>query len=118
MTSFSSGKGGRGSARPSWDTYLDEASGKGHHITPRVVGAEGVEPARGRLLESLQALFGDRASPVSVVFDPARAPKSPPAEEYDRGLHIYYALREEADDLIEELIRREAMPQSLAVVSD
>jgi predicted RNA-binding protein with PIN domain len=87
-------------------------------LLTKQVGPDSVEPARRRLLEFLLARFGDDSGRVAVVFDAARAPRHIPAEEYHRGLHIYYALSEEADDLIEELIRRESLPQGLSVVSD
>lgn len=82
------------------------------------VGPAGVEPARRRLLEFLHERLGDTAGRVAVVFDAARAPRHTPAEEHHRGIHIYYALDDEADDLIEELIRNEQLPQGLSVVSD
>src|SRR5581483_35244 len=87
-------------------------------LLSKQVRPDGVEPARRRLLEFLHARLGDDCGRATVVFDAARAPRQTPAEEYDRGLHIYYALSQEADDLIEELIRRESTPQGLAVVSD
>jgi predicted RNA-binding protein with PIN domain len=87
-------------------------------LLTKQVRPEGVEPARRRLLEFLHARFGDDSGRVAVVFDAARAPRHTPAEETHRGLHVYYALSEEADDLIEEVIRRETRPQDLAVVSD
>jgi hypothetical protein len=79
---------------------------------------EAVEPARLRLLDFLHERFGGDAAQVAVVFDAARAPRHTPAEEYHRGVHVYHALADEADDLIEELIRREPSPQGLTVVSD
>jgi hypothetical protein len=79
---------------------------------------EAVEPARLRLLDFLHEHFGDAAAQVAVVFDAARAPRHTPAEEYHRGVHVYYALAGEADDLIEELVRREPVPEGLTVVSD
>src|SRR5262249_54502768 len=79
---------------------------------------EAVEPARLRLLDFLHERFGDAAAQVAVVFDAARAPRHTPAEEYHRGVHVYYALADEADDLIEELIRREPAPEGLTVISD
>jgi uncharacterized protein len=87
-------------------------------LLSKQVGPHGVEPARLRLLEFLHARCGADAGQIAVVFDAARAPRHTPAEEYDRGIHVYNALSEEADDLIEELIRRETMPHSLSIVSD
>jgi len=79
---------------------------------------EAVEPARLRLLDFLHEHLGDAAAQVAVVFDAAGAPRTTPAEEHHRGVHVYYALAGEADDLIEDLIRREPVPEGLTVVSD
>ena len=87
-------------------------------LLTKQVGPDGVEPARRRLLEFLHARLGDAAGSVAVVFDAARAPRHTPAEEHHRGIHVYYALDDEADDLIEDLIHHEQQPQGLGVVSD
>jgi predicted RNA-binding protein with PIN domain len=79
---------------------------------------EALEPARKRLLDFLRDRFGEETARVAVVFDAAGAPRQTPAEEHYRGVHVYYALVDEADDLIEELIRREKTPHDLTVVSD
>jgi predicted RNA-binding protein with PIN domain len=87
-------------------------------LLTKQTGRDGVAPARHRLFEFLHAQFGDDSAHISIVFDAAGAPRSTPAEEFHRGLHVYYALSEEADDLIEDLIRRESIPHDLTVVSD
>lgn len=87
-------------------------------LLSKQVRPSGLEPARLRLLDFLQAHFGADAGRVAVVFDAARAPRHTPAEESYRGIHVHYALSEEADDLIEELVQHEATPHDLTVVSD
>ncbi len=83
------------------------------------VGPTGLEKARQRLLGLLAATFGAEASSVTVVFDAAGAPPgAPEAQEY-RGVQVYFAVRhDEADDLIELLIRQSSAPRQLTVVSD
>jgi predicted RNA-binding protein with PIN domain len=75
--------------------------------------------ARLGLLGLLAAVYGDEASSVTVVFDAAYAPRGAAEEEEYRGLHVRFAIHEEqADDLIEALIRHESVPRRLIVVSD
>lgn len=87
-------------------------------LLTKQVGPTGLEPARRRLLEFLHGRFGDEAGRVAVVFDAARAPRRTPTEESYRGIHVIYALSEEADDLIEDMIRHDTTPRGLAIVSD
>jgi len=82
------------------------------------VGPHGLEKARLALLGRLCGDHGDDAGSVTVVFDASRAPPGVAAEENYHGIHVYYALDAEADDVIETLIQREATPRQLTVVSD
>ena len=82
------------------------------------VGPHGLEKARLALLGRLLALHADDPGRVTVVFDAARARAGAEREQEYNGLHILYALREEADDVIEAIIRRESTPRQLTVVSD
>jgi predicted RNA-binding protein with PIN domain len=83
------------------------------------VGPGGLEKARLRLLGLLRATCGDEASEVTVVFDAAKAPRGAPSEQNFEGIRVVFAVgKDEADDLIEELIRRSATPQRLTIVSD
>jgi uncharacterized protein len=83
------------------------------------VGPRGLEKARLRLLGLLHAVYGPDASAVTVVFDAANPPPGAAAEQEYQGLRILFAVgRDQADDLIEELIRRAATPRRLTVVSD
>jgi predicted RNA-binding protein with PIN domain len=83
------------------------------------VGPHGLEKARGRLLGMLHAIFGPESSAVTIVFDAAGAlPGADPKQVY-RGLHVLFAVgRQEADDVIERLIRQASAPKTLHVVSD
>jgi predicted RNA-binding protein with PIN domain len=83
------------------------------------VGPNGLEKARQRLLGLLAGGFGDEATSVTVVFDAANAPPGAAEALEFRGLHVRFAVRQdEADDLIEELLRRESAPRRVTLVSD
>jgi predicted RNA-binding protein with PIN domain len=82
------------------------------------VGPHGLEQARLALLGRLLGDHGSDAVAVTVVFDASRAPPDAVPEEHYQGLHIFYALDGEADDVIESLIQRDAAPRQLTVVSD
>jgi hypothetical protein len=75
--------------------------------------------ARRRLLELLHERCGDGSAEITVVFDARHAPPGLPDEIDDQGIHVAFAVHEdEADDLIEQLIRQAAVPQRLTVVSN
>jgi predicted RNA-binding protein with PIN domain len=81
--------------------------------------SKALERGRKRLLEKLRAGHGDGASAVTVIFDAAGAPPGVSAEQDYHGIHVTFAVHEErADDLIENLIRRESAPRRLTVVTD
>ena len=82
------------------------------------VGPHGLEKARLALLSRLIALHGADVGGVTVVFDALNHPPGAKSQQDYHGLHILYALREEADDLIETLIRQESSPRQLTIVSD
>src|SRR5262249_16598580 len=84
------------------------------------MGPTGLRKARLRPLGLLRAALGpDEASAVTVVFDAAKAPPGVSAEEDYGGIHVRFAVhQEEADDLIEELIRHDSAPRNLTVVSN
>ena len=81
------------------------------------VGPHGLERARNALVHRIAVGHGDNIGDVSLVFDARHAPGDTPSEEVIRGLLVQYALREEADDLIERLIRADSVPKKLTVVS-
>lgn len=83
------------------------------------MGPTELERARVRLLERLAGAMGADAGQLTVIFDAAHAPPGVQAEQVYKGIHVQFAIREnQADDRIEDLIRRDSAPQKLAVVSD
>ncbi len=83
------------------------------------VGPAGLEKARLRLLGLLAGRFGAAADRVTIVFDAAGAPAGAAPNQEHRGLHVRFSSGYvQADDLIEELVRRESAPKHLRVVSD
>jgi hypothetical protein len=82
------------------------------------VGPHGLEKARLALLGRLLHLHAGDPGRVTVVFDAANAPPGAEREQEYKGVHVLFALREEADDVIEALIRRDSAPRQLTVVSD
>jgi predicted RNA-binding protein with PIN domain len=82
------------------------------------VGPHGLEKARQRLLGLLQGALGVDATNVTVVFDAAAAPAGAQEEQVYRGIRVRFAVHEEADDLIEDLIHHSPAPKQLTVVSD
>jgi hypothetical protein len=82
------------------------------------VGPHGLEKARLALLGRLLVLHPDDPGRVTVVFDAANAPAGAEREQEHQGLHVVFALTEEADDVIEAIIRQESAPRLLTVVSD
>jgi hypothetical protein len=91
------------------------------HATGHLSGptnALGLGRARLVLLEALRYHFGADAAGVVVVFDARGAPPRVPAEADYHGVRVLNALDREADDLIEDHIRRHAAPAALTVVSD
>jgi uncharacterized protein len=75
--------------------------------------------ARLRLLGFLRAAHGDNAPNVTVVFDAKQAPPGLPAELDYQGLQVAFAVdQDQADDLIELLIRKASVPRQLTVVSN
>ena len=88
-------------------------------VLSRPVGPHGLGKARLRLLGLLHGGFAEEAPAVTVVFDASAAPPDAVAETEHRGIHVLFALgKQEADDVIERLIRRASAPKSLHVVSD
>jgi predicted RNA-binding protein with PIN domain len=87
-------------------------------LRPKDAAAKALENARLDLLDRLHKLFGDNSHNLTVIFDAGRVPRRGLAEHDYCGIHVRFALRQEADDLIEALIQSEASPKSLTVVSD
>jgi uncharacterized protein len=78
-----------------------------------------LQRGRERLLATLAArLDADVAARTCVVFDSRRAPPDLPARFRQCGIEVRYAIdHDEADDLLEEMIRAHPTPRRLAVVS-
>jgi predicted RNA-binding protein with PIN domain len=78
------------------------------------VGPQGLERARQRLLGWIEGVFQDRTSSVTVVFDGTHGEAVLTAG----GIEVIFAAgNEEADDLIERLIKKSTAPGQLTVVS-
>lgn len=83
------------------------------------MGPTQLEKARLRLLGQLRGALGDEAARATVVFDAARAPPGAEREQEYQGIQVLFAVGAgQADDRIEELIRRHSAPRQLTVVSD
>lgn len=82
-------------------------------------GPGGLEKARLRLLGLLHGTFRDDSNRVTVIFDAANPPPDAVEVMDHHGIQVRFAIRQEqADDLIEELIRHDSAPRRLHVVSD
>jgi predicted RNA-binding protein with PIN domain len=83
------------------------------------VGPSGLERARLNLLGILVGALADEARNVTVIFDARDPPRGLPAASDYHGVHVVFAVEyEQADDLIEQLIRQASAPKNLTVVSD
>jgi hypothetical protein len=80
------------------------------------MGPHGLEKARLALLGRVAG--GADAAAVTVVFDAGNAPPGAEPEQDHQGVRVLFALKREADDLIEELIGQDSAPRGLTVVSD
>ena len=85
----------------------------------RNIGPGTLARARFALLNFLAASLpeADRDATI-VVFDAHDAPRGVPCEEHHRGITVRYAVGyDDADALVEELIRAHSAPRKLVVVS-
>lgn len=83
-------------------------------------GPQNLEGARGALLQFLAAtLSTEERQRTAVVFDAGpEAPRGLPRMTVDREMTIHFAAQyDDADTLIEELIRSDSAPRNLTVVS-
>ena len=80
-------------------------------------GPHGLEAARHRLLDRLRRALGADAVHVTIVFDASRAPPRASTHQDYHGIIVQFAVHEQADDRIEELIRHDPAPKQLTVVS-
>lgn len=88
-------------------------------LSQRRFGPGGLEKARRALLGRLVASLGeDQISHTTVVFDAKDQPPGAPSLEHYQGLMIRFAAdHEDADALLEELIRTDSAPRRMVVVS-
>jgi hypothetical protein len=87
-------------------------------LRPRM-GPAGLECARRRLLAMLHAGQASRTDRTTVVFDAAHPPPGVPVEQTYHDIQVLFAVGwENADDLIEQMIRKASAPRQLVVVSD
>ncbi len=88
-------------------------------IVGRGAGPGGFGRSRLALLNFLaESIDPQELSRTTVVFDAREAPPGLPSVVPHRGITVRFATRhEEADDLIEELIRADSAPRRLVVVS-
>lgn len=89
------------------------------NIVGRGRGRGSLERARSALLNMLvSTLSEDELATTTVVFDAKEAPPGLPDVSQHRGVTVRFARGfDEADDLIEQLIRADNVPRSLTVVS-
>jgi len=85
----------------------------------RGIGPGGLERSRLALVGHLAAaLEPEELAKTTIVFDAAGAPPGLPSVLHSRGMTILFAVGyEDADALIEQLIRAEPNPRRLVVVS-
>jgi predicted RNA-binding protein with PIN domain len=83
------------------------------------VGRTSLESSREALLDWLGEVLSDaQRQRTTIVFDAREAPPGLPRSAKKHGLQIRFAPRgNEADDLLEELIRSHSSPRALTVVS-
>jgi uncharacterized protein len=84
-------------------------------MAPRA-GAVSLKRSRSRLLDWLSNQLGAREDDVCIVFDSKH--KSDGAAQAHGAIHVRFASRETADDLIERIVREESAPAALTVVSN
>jgi len=83
------------------------------------VGPQGLAKARLGLLGLLRGALGKDASSVTLVFDASGAPPGVVDDQEYQGIQVRFAVHhDQADDLIESLIRDCSAPKHLTVVSD
>jgi predicted RNA-binding protein with PIN domain len=81
-------------------------------------GSTMLEKARGRLLDRLSRAHAERGGNVLVVFDARQVPPRAVTEQVVANVHVRFTRSgDTADDVIEDLIRRETAPRRLTVVS-
>lgn len=86
-------------------------------LASRATPSTGFRFAREKMLHWI-ARHHPGPESVLVIFDAREAPQSDHPEQVIHGLHVRFSVGRDADDLLEELIRAEAVPAQLTVISD
>ncbi len=85
----------------------------------RDAGPSALRFARQRLLDTIRIAFDAAPPSLLVIFDAAAAPPGVSDTHVYRDIEVRFAVdHDEADDLIEALIREDSVPRQLSVVSD
>ena len=85
---------------------------------PRSAGPGDLARARERLLRQLSSgLTSEERAQTQIVFDSHRQPQGDEVQQLQGMTVSYSAGFEEADDLLEQIIRKHPQPRSLTVVS-
>jgi uncharacterized protein len=88
-------------------------------LLPKRAGPHGLEKARAALLELLHRFFGTQSAEATVVFDAAKAPPGVASVQEIHGINVRFATQGQlADDVIEAMIRADAAPKRLVVISN
>lgn len=87
-------------------------------MLPKQVKPGDLQSARQALLTWLAASLGSHASGTTVVFDSSQSKTELPTPVRHQGLEVRFtSRREEADDLIEQLIHTHPQPHKLTVLT-
>lgn len=99
--------------------YLIDGYNLAHQFTLRVgqVSASELAKSRTDLLQHVAHGHGNQAGEVTVVFDAGSA-RGIELQQTKFGIDVRMAVGEQADDVIERLIKAHSAPKQLAVVSD
>jgi predicted RNA-binding protein with PIN domain len=99
--------------------YLIDGYNLAHQLTLRVGQVSASELARSRtdLLKHVAQRHGDQAGEVTVVFD-AGSVRGIELQQTMFGIDVRMAVGEQADDVIERLVKAHSAPKQLTVVSD
>jgi predicted RNA-binding protein with PIN domain len=82
------------------------------------VGPHGLAKARAGLLGLLAVAHGRHPGEATVVFDARDPPPGADPVAVVNAVHVVFAVGQEADDCIEQLIAHDPAPKRLVVVSD
>jgi uncharacterized protein len=88
-------------------------------LSPRRNESITLEQARQKLVELIHCGHKEQSNQVTVIFDATTLPRRGRADRSYKGVHISFAVNhDEADDMIEMLIRQAQLPKGLTVVSN